>query len=137
VGTRGTLAMKASHGQAEHSWRATRARGSAGVCDGSQSAQTLVPSMLRWSGGDTCLPSGVEQLLAEVVTDGFVVYCCRPRGAPRALVASYQWDDYVDLLSIRCFDRIITARVAAPRRPRLADIRRHRACTSLARSNAP
>jgi hypothetical protein len=56
------------------------------------------------------------ELLAEVVTDGFVVYCCGPRGAPRALVASYQWDDYVDLLSIRCFDRIITARVPAPQR---------------------
>jgi hypothetical protein len=68
---------------------------------------------------DTCLPSEVEQLLAEVVTDGFVIYCCGPRGAPRALVASYQWDDYVDVLSIRCFDRIITARVAAPQRARI------------------
>jgi hypothetical protein len=105
--------MTATHGQADYSWIATQARRD--VCDGSQSVDTPVPTMLGW-GDDTCLPSGVEQLLAEVVSDGFVVYCCGPRGAPRALVASYQWDDYVDLLSIRCFDRIITARVPAPRR---------------------
>jgi len=115
VGISGILPMKATHGQAEHAWTATQARRSAGVCDGSQSVHTPVPTMLGW-GDDMCLPSGVEQLLAEVVTDGFVVYCCGPRGAPRALVASYQWDHYVDLLSIRCFDRIITARVPAPHR---------------------
>jgi hypothetical protein len=77
-----------------------------------------VSSLLGWD-DDPYLPSAVEQLLTEVVTDGFVVYCCGPRGAPRALVASYQWDDYVDVLSIRCFDRIITARVAAPQRTRI------------------
>jgi hypothetical protein len=118
VGTPGILAMKATHGQAENSWIGTPARRGAGVCDGSQSVQAPVPTMVRW-GDDTCLPAGVEQLLAEVVTDGFVVYCCGPRGAPRALVASYQWDDYVDLLSIRGFDRIITARVPAPQRARI------------------
>ncbi len=112
MGTSGILAMRATHGQPGH---LTSAHGNAAVCDDSRYTRTPLSSMLRW-GDDTCLPSGVEQLLAEVVTDGFVVYCCGPRGAPRALVASYQWDDYVDLLSIRCFDRIITARVPAPQR---------------------
>jgi hypothetical protein len=55
----------------------------------------------------------VERLLADVVADGFVVYCCGPRAAPWALVASYPWDDYVNLVTIRRFDRIITARVPA------------------------
>jgi hypothetical protein len=115
VGTSGILAINATHGQADHSWLATQAGRSSRVCEGSQSVHTPAPTMLHW-GDDTCLPSGVEQLLAEVVADGFVVYCCGPRAAPRALVASYQWDDYVDVLSIRCFDRLITARVPAPQR---------------------
>jgi hypothetical protein len=68
--------------------------------------------MLRL-GDEACLPSQVERLLLDVVTDGFVLYCCGPRSAPRALVASYQWEDYVDLITIRRFDRITTARVPA------------------------
>jgi hypothetical protein len=52
----------------------------------------------------------VERLLCDVVADGFVLYCCGPRAAPCALVASYQWEDYLDLLTIRRFDRIITVR---------------------------
>ena len=48
------------------------------------------------------------------VADGFVVYCCGPKAAPFALVAAYQWADYVDLVTIRCFDRVTTARVPAP-----------------------
>ena len=66
------------------------------------------------SGSKVCLPSEVEQLLLDVVADGFVVYCCGPRAAPRALVASYQWEHYVDLLTIRCFDHVATARIPAP-----------------------
>jgi hypothetical protein len=57
------------------------------------------------------LPTVVEQLLVGVVTDGFTVYCCGPKTAPNALVASYEWDQYVDLLTIRDFDRVATARV--------------------------
>jgi hypothetical protein len=53
----------------------------------------------------------VEQLLINVVADGFVLYCCGPKAAPNALVASYEWEHYVDLLTIRDFDRITTARV--------------------------
>jgi hypothetical protein len=58
------------------------------------------------------LPAGVEELLVEIVADGFAVYCCGPKTAPTALVACYQWDHYVDLLTIRDFDRVTTARVA-------------------------
>ena len=54
------------------------------------------------SGGEAGLPAEVERLLCEVVADGFVVYCCGPRAAPFALVAAYQWEDYVDLVTIRC-----------------------------------
>src|SRR5262245_22001584 len=37
------------------------------------------------------LPAVVEELLADVVADGFSVYCCGPKTAPHALVASYEW----------------------------------------------
>ena len=63
-------------------------------------------SVLRSGAAFRCeagLPTEVERLLSEVVADGFVVYCCGPRAAPFALVAAYQWDDYVDLVTIRCF----------------------------------
>ncbi|MGH3695967.1 MAG: hypothetical protein ACRDRX_18570 [Pseudonocardiaceae bacterium] len=76
--------------------------------------------MVRPSLGlEVCLPPEVEGLLVDVVADGFVVHCCGPRAAPRALVASYQWEDYVDLATIRCFDRVTTARVPAPQRGRV------------------
>ncbi|MCA1708955.1 MAG: hypothetical protein LC808_39035 [Actinobacteria bacterium] len=71
------------------------------------------------SGSKVCLPSEVEQVLLDVVADGFVVYCCGPRAAPRALVASYQWEHYVDLLTIRCFDHVATARIPAPEHGRV------------------
>jgi hypothetical protein len=53
----------------------------------------------------------VEELLIDVVADGFTLYCCGPKAAPRALVACYEWSDWVDLLTIQNFDRVITARV--------------------------
>ena len=70
-------------------------------------------SVLR-SGAEAGLPTEVERLLSEVVADGFVVYCCGPRAAPFALVSAYQWDDYVDPVTIRCFGRVTTAKVPAP-----------------------
>ena len=70
-------------------------------------------------GGGAGLSSEVERLLGEVVADGFALYCCGPRTAPCALVASYQWEDYLDLLTIRRFDRIITARIPAPQHARI------------------
>ncbi|MGH3899177.1 MAG: hypothetical protein ACRDTA_13240 [Pseudonocardiaceae bacterium] len=63
------------------------------------------------SGEQASLPPVVERLLAEVVADGFVVYCCGHRTAPHALVASYEWAHYMDLVTIRDFDQVTTARV--------------------------
>jgi len=56
----------------------------------------------------------VERLLLDVVADGFVLYCCGPKAAPFALITAYQWEDYVDFVTIRCFDRVTTARIPAP-----------------------
>ncbi|MGH3692612.1 MAG: hypothetical protein ACRDRX_01160 [Pseudonocardiaceae bacterium] len=66
------------------------------------------------------LPAGVEKLLVDVMDDGFTLYCCGPKAAPNALVAGYEWHDYVDLLMIRDFDRVITAR--APRQGHRMDL---------------
>jgi hypothetical protein len=57
------------------------------------------------------LPTVVEKLLVDVTTDGFTLYCCGLKTAPNALVAAYEWTQYVDLLTIRDFDRVTTARV--------------------------
>ncbi|MGH3777488.1 MAG: hypothetical protein ACRDRR_17475 [Pseudonocardiaceae bacterium] len=80
---------------------------------------SLAPSPGLRPGGQECLPPEIEQLLVDVVADGFAVYCCGPRAAPLALVAAYQWEDFVDLATIRCFDRVTTARVPAPQRRRI------------------
>ena len=58
-----------------------------------------------------CIPSDVEELLIDVVADGFVLYCCGDRAAPSALVASYEWECCLDLVTIRDFDRVTAARV--------------------------
>ena len=57
------------------------------------------------------LPAAIDDLLAEVAADGFTVYRCGPKTAPYALLATYEWDSYTDLLTIRDFDRVTTARV--------------------------
>jgi hypothetical protein len=59
----------------------------------------------------------VEELLVDVVADGFVLYCCGAKTAPNALVACYDWGHYacVDLLTVQDFDRVITARVPTRR----------------------
>jgi hypothetical protein len=61
--------------------------------------------------GPVSLPAVVEELLVEVVAEGFTLYCCGPKTAPNALLASYAWDHYVDLLTVCDFDRVTTARV--------------------------
>ena len=61
--------------------------------------------------GQVGLPAAVEELLVDVATDGFTLYCCGSKTAPNALVAAYEWTQYVDLLTIRDFDRVTTARV--------------------------
>ena len=57
------------------------------------------------------LPPVVEGLLLDVVADGFVVYCCGNLTSPTALVASYAWADYIDIVTIRDFERITAARI--------------------------
>jgi hypothetical protein len=57
------------------------------------------------------LPPAVERLLLDVVADGFTVYCCGPRAAPTALAASYDWEDCIDHLTIRGWDRVTAARL--------------------------
>jgi hypothetical protein len=66
------------------------------------------------------LPVGVEELLVDVVSDGFTLYCCGFKMAPTALVACYEWDHCCDLLTICDFERVITARV--PKQGRRVDI---------------
>ena len=83
-----------------------------GVPDGGRSVRPAALSARR-SGSETRLPSELEQLLLGVVADGFMLHCCGPIAAPFALVASYQWNDYVDLVTIRRFDWITTARVCS------------------------
>lgn len=73
----------------------------------------LPPSPGPCPGGQAGLPPAVQGLLLDVVTDGFVLYCCGRRADPTALVASYEWDHCVDLLIIRDFDRVTAARVPA------------------------
>jgi hypothetical protein len=62
-------------------------------------------------GTQVALPPAVERLLGDIVDDGFVLHCCGARAAPTALVASYEWPGYVDVLVTRDFDRVTTARV--------------------------
>ncbi len=70
--------------------------------------------------GPVGLPAAVEELLIDVAADGFTLHCCGPKTAPNALVGSYEWAHYVDLLTIRNFDRVTTARL--PKRGDRVDI---------------
>lgn len=80
---------------------------------------------MRWPGSaallqgepQVALPTGVEELLITVVTDGFTLHRCGPKDAPRALVACYQWQHYVDLLTIGDFARVVTARIPTQGQP--------------------
>ncbi len=72
-----------------------------------------LPSAVPHHSGQAGLPNIVEELLVDVTADGFTLYCCGPKSAPNALVAAYEWEQYVDLLTIRDFDRVTTARVPA------------------------
>lgn len=63
------------------------------------------------------LSAEVERLLLDVVADGFVLYCCGPKAQPTALVAAYEWDQWVDLATIRDFAQIVTARM--PKREKM------------------
>ena len=65
------------------------------------------------------LPPVVEGLLVDVVADGFVLYCCGHRTGPNALVASYQWEHCIDLITIRNFNWVTVARVPTPHRQQI------------------
>ena len=71
---------------------------------------TSPPARFRL-GSDVDMPPVVGRLLLGVVQDGFVLYCCGGRAEPCALVASYEWEQYVDLVVIRGVDRVTAARV--------------------------
>lgn len=119
MGSPGTLAMETIHPQTRPARRSVWVvRRDAGMPQSAGSARTAASSV-PGVGGAACLSFEVERLLGDVVADGFALYCCGPRAAPCALVASYQWEDYLDLLTIRRFDRIITARIPAPQHARI------------------
>lgn len=82
-----------------------------------QQRMTRLPSAAAHHGVQVSLPAAVEELLVDVVADGFALYCCGLKAAPNALVASYGWEHHVDLLTVQNFDRINAARV--PKRGRL------------------
>lgn len=63
--------------------------------------------------GEHELSGAVGLLLAALRDDGFIAYCCGPKDGPTALVAAYEWPDYVDVVTIRDFD----AHIAAARAP--------------------
>lgn len=105
-------------GQARHRRGAGWDRRYASRSNGGRSVKPPALSALG-SSDEACLPSAVARLLVDVVTDGFVLHCCGPKAAPFALVASYQWEDFVDLITIRRVDQITTARVPAPRHGRI------------------
>jgi hypothetical protein len=104
--------------QAQHSPTAERGYRDTGTLEGGRLSRIIASSPLL-VGAQVGLPSEVERLLREVVADGFVLYRCGPRDEPRALVASYSWEGYLDLLTIRHFDRIITARIPDPQHDRV------------------
>ncbi len=116
MGSLRTQARKILH--ARHSPTAERARHDPGMIEDGRRSRIVAASALGVS-GEVVLPTKVERLLQDVVADGFILYCCGPRDEPRALVASYSWDGYLDLLTIRRFDRIITARVPDPKDDRV------------------
>ncbi|HEY6424129.1 MAG TPA: hypothetical protein VIY28_12955 [Pseudonocardiaceae bacterium] len=76
----------------------------------------LPPSPNAGVGNQLDLPPVVEGLLVDVVADGFVLYRCGHRAEPTALLASYQWERCLDLVTIRSFDRVTAARVPTPHR---------------------
>jgi len=78
---------------------------------------TLLPSRGLRPGCEATMPPVVEELLMAVVEDGFAVYCCGGRAEPTALVASYEWERCIDIVTIRGLDWVIAARV--PRRVEL------------------
>ncbi len=40
-------------------------------------------------------------MLVDIVKDGFILHCCGDRAEPSALVASYEWEQCMDIVTIR------------------------------------
>lgn len=106
--------IKTTHGQSPLGRTAGCTRHDAGRLPQGEWAMRSAPLSALHSTSEPCLPAELEHLLLDVVADGFVLYCCGPIAAPCALVASYQWEQFVDLVTIRCFDQVTTARVPVP-----------------------
>jgi hypothetical protein len=113
-----TSATKATHGAVRHGRMPGWARRYANMSDGGRSVRPPLLTGPR-SGGEACLSSEVKLLLLDLVADGFVRYCCRPKTAPCAPLAFYQWENYVDLVTIRSFDRVTTAWIPARQHSRI------------------
>jgi hypothetical protein len=56
----------------------------------------------------------IEDLFRAVVNDGFTVYCCGLKDDPTALIAFYEWDDYVDVVTVPQEGPAAAARLARP-----------------------
>jgi HD domain len=53
------------------------------------------PIPCRYSSGPVSFPAGVEELLVEVVADGFTLFCCGPKTAPNATDLDHVAKNYV------------------------------------------
>ena len=82
MGSLTTRAMKTTHAQPHHFQTAEWTRREVGIeiSDNDRFSRTSASSMLRL-GDEAALSSKVERLLLDVVTDGFILYCCGPRTA--------------------------------------------------------
>jgi hypothetical protein len=59
------------------------------------------------------LPPELAEQFDRLLADGFRVWCCGRKSDPNALLASYDWDGYVDLATMTApeFEVVTTARV--------------------------
>lgn len=62
-----------------------------------------IPSTGDW-------PTGVTALLQQLTEDGFTFHSIGDVNGPDAVVGSYYWDDYVDLVTITGHDQVLAAR---------------------------
>ncbi len=53
-------------------------------------------------------------LFQALVDDGFTAYCCGPKDDPTAVIAYYEWDDHVDVITVSREGPAAAARLAKP-----------------------